>query len=454
MWRIRGRVLIFVVIVILGVAPSTASASLPTVTNLSEVQTYGSDGFYEVVFRLGSWACSPGGGCTGGASGAYTSGDNPTAVVWRYKIGSGSWTEISHPCDWASASSDRMCGYSWNYDKLVVSSLSAGSQVSAQAALENLDGRSAWLPAATATAKADTVAAQVANSTGVVDGRTLTGTTVTFSASGSTAASGSIASYAWDLDGDAVFESIGGASASNSWSTPGTKTVSVRVTSAGGETGTASTSVEVRSAPPAGEPGVSINAGGTYTNTKNVTLNVVWPAYATAMRISNDGGFFVSKTVTRDLAATQDWELDDTVMGKFPKVVYVRFSGSGIDETKTYSDDIILDTTAPEVTSIDATPTASNSVVALRTRKSSTLRWNLSVRATDDNSGVGRVYVNTRKSSVGGLTVDYGSKIRLATSKKAVWVRVVDRAGNTSDWQKVKLKRSKGLASAKTARHR
>ena len=130
--------------------------------------------------------------------------------------------------------------------------------------------------------------------------------------------------------------------------------------------------------PPSGETGISINSGASYTNTKSVTLNLVWPEFATEVRISNDGGFAASATSTVPLAATVKWDLDDSVKGVYTKVVYVRFSGVG-DQSKSYTDDIILDTTAPAV----ETPTAAAASGSIE----------ISLKATDDISGVDKVEV-------------------------------------------------------------
>ena len=184
--------------------------------------------------------------------------------------------------------------------------------------------------------------------------------------------------------------------------------------------------------PPPGEAGVSIKNGDSYTNTKQVTLNLVWPEYATAARISNDGGFAASKTQTKDLAASIDWELDDSVKGIYTKVVYVRFNGVA-DTTKTYSDDIILDTTAPTIETSSAVVTSSSVDVSLK--------------ATDDITGVDKVELKNGSSTVTkdyaanlsvpmkdiGITVSSASVRKLGTS--SIEIRVSDKAGNWSAYK-------------------
>jgi hypothetical protein len=266
----------------------------------------------------------------------------------------------------------------------------------------------------------------------------LTDRTVYLSAGSSTSLSGVLSKYEWDLDGDGTYEVDGGTTStrSTSFATSGSKTVGVRVTSRGGSTGTATKSIDVRKSPPSGEPGVSIIDGASYTNSKSVKLNLVWPEYATEVRISNDGGFAASKTQTKDLAASVDWELDDSVKGVYTKVVYVRFNGVA-DTTKTYSDDIILDTTAPTIETSSAS-VASSSV-------------DVSLKATDDITGVDKVELKSGSSTVMkdyaanlsvpvkdlGLTVSSASVTKLGTS--SIEIRVSDKAGNWSAYKSLSV---------------
>jgi YVTN family beta-propeller protein len=191
--------------------------------------------------------------------------------------------------------------------------------------------------------------------------------------------------------------------------------------------------------PPSGEPGISINGGASYTNTKSVTLNLVWPEFATEARISNDGGFAASATSTVPLAATVKWDLDDSVKGVYTKVVYVRFSGVG-DQSKSYTDDIILDTTAPAVETPSATA-ASGSI-------------EVSLKATDDISGVDKVevkngttsVVKAYESKVSVTEKELGLAVTTANVRKSnsssIEVRVSDKAGNWSSYQTLAVNRA------------
>ena len=290
------------------------------------------------------------------------------------------------------------------------------------------------------TAVADTVSAGVSRTLSlagtVSTGPVLTGSNVYLSAATSTSTSGYFSKFEWDLDGDGTYEVDGGTTStrSTSFETSGSKTVGVRVTSRGGSTSTETKSIDVRKSPPSGEPGVSIIDGASYTNSKSVKLNLVWPEYATEARISNDGGFAASKTQTKDLAASIDWDLDDSVKGIYTKVVYVRFNGV-TDTTKTYSDDIILDTTAPTIETSSAV-VASSSV-------------DVSLKATDDITGVNKVQVRNDTKTV---TKDYATKVSVpladlslsvsssgvqALAATSVEIRVSDNAGNWTGWQSV-----------------
>ena len=180
---------------------------------------------------------------------------------------------------------------------------------------------------------------------------------------------------------------------------------------------------------PTGEPGVSIKNGASYVNTKQVTLNLIWPEFATSARISNDGGFAASKTQTKDLAASIDWELDDSVQGTYTKVVYVRFNGVA-NTTQTYSDDIILDTSPPVVESSSAAA-VSGSI-------------DLTLKATDDITGVDKVQIKNGATTV---TKAYATRVSVPLADlllsvssmgvqklaaTSVEIRVSDKAGNWS----------------------
>jgi hypothetical protein len=186
----------------------------------------------------------------------------------------------------------------------------------------------------------------------------------------------------------------------------------------------------VKPMPPEGELGVSINSGSPYTNSKNVKVRVVWPTEATEVRISNDGGFTSSTTRTFSLVEFLDWELDDSISGVFTKVIYARFSGPGINRSQTFSDDIILDTTAPKIDAGTASETGTTVTLV--------------IDATDDISGVTTLEILSGSKVI---SKDYSSSISLSksdldlgvstsgvrkSSVQQLRIRVKDGAGNWS----------------------
>ncbi len=274
------------------------------------------------------------------------------------------------------------------------------------------------------------------------DERPLTGRQVTFRADASVRI-GSVTGYEWDLDGDGSFERDGGSSATltTSFAAAGGRTVSVKVTATGGKTAVASINIEALLAPPSGEPGVSINDAAQFTNDPNVLLWPVWPAGATAMRVSNDGGFRGAQTLA--LGETAPWALVSSGEERLPKTVYLRFSGSGIDEARTYQDDIILDQTRPKIvsaTAMAAGARASEMRAEMAKRKKTRARTvRVRIKATDALSGVGKMQVTDSKQKPGAVR-GYAVSATLRTTKKAIFVRAQDRAGNWSAWRSVRVK--------------
>lgn len=171
------------------------------------------------------------------------------------------------------------------------------------------------------------------------------------------------------------------------------------------------------------EVGISIGAGKNYTNSNNVNLNMVWPDGATSVRISNDGGFTSTNTRSYALDLEIPWSLSGSTSSKSTRVVYARFSGPGIDETRTYSDDIDLDVIAPRISSVQA------SSVSGKTK--------LKIRATDNLSKISKLIVNSKKSASGQTVLSYASTVTIKGNKKSLWIRVQDGAGNLSGWRKI-----------------
>ena len=141
------------------------------------------------------------------------------------------------------------------------------------------------------------------------------------------------------------------------------------------------------------------------------------------MQFSSDGSTWSAK---QDYVTSSSYTL---ASGNGTKTVYVRFSGTCIDPSQTFQDDIILDETAPKL----STPTVSAPAKGRR--------WplTLGLKATDNASGVKTVEV--RRSKYRLLVAAYKRKLRLRGSPQKLSVRVKDGAGNASPWKKVKVLR-------------
>ena len=258
---------------------------------------------------------------------------------------------------------------------------------------------------------------------------------------------GTIVSYDWDVEGDGTFESSSASGLlSHLYSQRGTFSPRVRVTDNYGRSGVAVASqpVEVRLAPPPGPLGVSLNAGARYTNDPEVIISAVWPNLATEMVMSNDGGF--GSAQTREVSPRTKWRLDSSGPERLPKTIYVRFVG-GESGLETYQDDIILDETDPVVKSTSATVAGGGASASVRTlaatsgkKRRGKRKVILRTRAKDRTSGVSKIQVGKRKSKKLKKR-KYRRKLKLRTSSRKLWVRVIDRAGNRSRWKRVKVKR-------------
>ena len=251
----------------------------------------------------------------------------------------------------------------------------------------------------------------------------VTGDTVSLSAEGSgDPDGGTIVAYQWDLDGDGTFESDTGATPQAAWSyaTHGPVLVSVRTTDAVGHVDVAGLELDVRPSPPPGEVGVSIDAGGRFTNSPTVAVALVWPRLATEAVISNDGGFANATTIP--VGASVPWTLDSSGSERLPKTIYVRFRGTGAPE-QTFQDDIILDQTSPTLAkaTIERTATASSG-------------YRLRVRASDETAGLSGLQVGKDRDNPGPVH-PYAEVLDLEQLPEVLYVRVFDAAGNTSAWQ-------------------
>ncbi len=182
-------------------------------------------------------------------------------------------------------------------------------------------------------------------------------------------------------------------------------------------------------APPAGPVGMTINGGDDYTNDPRVRINVVWPACTATVSLANDGGF--RRSETRDVAATIPWVLRTSGPERLPKTVYLRFGSN----SQNYTDDIILDQSAPQIVSATATVAQGQAAMAM-TRRTAGRSVIVTVQARDrGGSGPGSVRVQAGRASATGA---YGKRVVIRTARASVRVRVRDRAGN---WSRVRIVR-------------
>ena len=142
--------------------------------------------------------------------------------------------------------------------------------------------------------------------------------------------------------------------------------------------------------------GVSINDGDEFTASQSVMVSVVGPSTAVKAVLSNDGGFKISETF--DLvnnSAEIPWTLQSSREGTFTKIVYVKYVSRFGSTSTPYTDDIILDTTKPAMSTATAaasTP-ASDAVQVAAVRAAAKGGVRLIVRGSDTISGIGSVEV-------------------------------------------------------------
>ena len=173
-----------------------------------------------------------------------------------------------------------------------------------------------------------------------------------------------------------------------------------------------------RGAPP---PSIEINDGADYTNDRHVTLTLDLPRDGEQIEVSNDGGFGGATTVPWDYRKKIPWTLASTGPDRLPKTAYARIAESwgGETSTKVYTDDIVLDETAPTVESAE--------IHATRLR----------VKARDARSGVAKVQITARRDRPGKWH-RYSKKRSYGVGDGRIYVRVRDRAHNLSRWRKAK----------------
>jgi hypothetical protein len=264
----------------------------------------------------------------------------------------------------------------------------------------------------------------------------LAGRPVTFDGSASTGLP--ITKYEWDLDGNGSFETNSGATptVTQTYPSPGSFSIGLRVTDSEGQTATTTNALQVNTATgPGAQFGVTINDGAQFTNSPDVTVTATFPSFTTSLLFSNDGGFGKAQTFTPKKETK--WKLDSSGPERLPKTIYVRFLTGSVASTS-FQDDIILDETPPKVDTaeVDALSDDAASGEAIAAKRK-LRKYKIKVKATDKLSGVSKVQVTANKRKP-GKALKYKRKFVVKSAKKPKWVRARDRAGNWSRWKKAR----------------
>jgi hypothetical protein len=222
------------------------------------------------------------------------------------------------------------------------------------------------------------------------------------------------------------------------------------------------TSVTLREAP-AGQPqppttptsgtplppvGVSINEAALYTNDPLVRLLLRPPQGATGVLVSNDGGFSGASSSPINGEETHSWTLASTGAERLPKTVHVRFMGGGADDSKDYTDEIILDQTPPTVRTVRIYRRGNRRIVGRRAaapgRGCGGQSLVMKVAAHDASSGLLSLRYGFSPTGLGTIVKYRGTvpiKVPLNRgSAKAMFVRVSDGATNLSKRRRVSLR--------------
>ena len=177
--------------------------------------------------------------------------------------------------------------------------------------------------------------------------------------------------------------------------------------------------------------GVSINQASGFTNSRNVALNLSFNDGSVPFQvmISNDGGFPVSaRSIQNYKKNTVSWKLSSSG-SKITKVVYIKYRYSDNEGwSTTFSDDIVIDTIAPELISVNAVKAGN--------------KLKFSLKAKDNRSGISKVQYSNKNNDSKAVISSYSKKLTVSLKPKSgyVYIRVKDKAGNWSKWKKVKVK--------------
>jgi hypothetical protein len=186
--------------------------------------------------------------------------------------------------------------------------------------------------------------------------------------------------------------------------------------------------------------GVSVNDAAEFTTSPSVTLKIKPMPGSATMQISNDAGFGKSQTFSAQ--STLSWVLPEPIDAKVSKNVYVRFFDRDGGLIGTLSDDIILDSFAPQVSKAAAVSTKLQSLLQLSKSKLAK-KFRVSISAVDTISGVKSLQLSTFPSPVKAQTALFNRSVNVtAVPQTKIYLRVQDFAGNWSSWKTVFLPKS------------
>lgn len=197
--------------------------------------------------------------------------------------------------------------------------------------------------------------------------------------------------------------------------TVGQSAVTLGVRDAEWDVATTTVAVVAGPKPPIGEPGIEFRRTlNRYVNERDVPLRVVWPGGALSYTMSDSAGSrAVSAQAKRSLVT---WRLGGNGRSSRPTTILVRFDWP--DPGKSYGVRTTLDLEKPRVL------------------RASVTGRRLSLTAGDRVSGVAGVQVAKRKSKpTASVAYSRRSGIKISTAR---WVRVRDRAGNFSAWERIR----------------
>jgi hypothetical protein len=177
--------------------------------------------------------------------------------------------------------------------------------------------------------------------------------------------------------------------------------------------------------------GMTINESSKYTNSRQVNLHLSFEQLPLQVMVSNDPRFPKSNRKTYTYSKNPiSWNLDS--LQNEQKTVYVRYKFNREDEwafgwSETYSDQITLDTVAPNVELLSVGLHSSTKLKSVKTE----------ISASDNKSGLNKIQYSVSKNKSKAVTLNNSKsfKVNLDSDISTIYVRVSDGAGNWSKWK-------------------